>query len=155
MLIVDETGDPKRGSRIVLAAPQYLGKLGHVANGVVAVTSHWTDGSRHVPVGVKPARPASRLPKGKRDPAFHTKPALAWELIEQARAADIPFRLVVADSVYGEGEGENAQREARLFTARIPYIMGLRPSHGPWQVVEDERHPPAFTSRPPQRPSAC
>ncbi len=102
VLIVDETGDPKRGHRIVLAAQQYLGKLGHVANGVVAVTSHWTDGSRHVPLGVKPYRPASRLPKGRKDPAFHTKPALAWQLIEEARAAGIPFRLVVADSVYGE-----------------------------------------------------
>jgi SRSO17 transposase len=128
-------------SRIVLAAQQYLGKLGHVANGVVAVTSHWADGSRHVPLGVKPYRPASRLPKGRTDAAFHTKPDLAWELIEEARAADIPFRLVVADSVYGE----NAQLEARLFTARIPYIMGLRPSHGTWQVVADEAHPPAFT----------
>jgi SRSO17 transposase len=141
VLILDETGDPKRGQRIVLAAQQYLGKLGHVANGVVAVTSQWTDGTRHVPVGVKPYRPASRLSKGRRDSAFHTKPDLAWELIEEARAAGIPFRLVVADSVYGE----NLTLEARLFAAGIPYVMGLRPSHGTWQIVEDERHPPAFT----------
>lgn len=141
VLIVDETGDPKRGSRIVLAAQQYLGKLGHVANGVVAVTSHWTDGSRHVPLGVRPYRPASRLPQGRTDPAFHTKPQLAWELIQEARAAEIPFRLVVADSVYGE----SANLEAQLFAARIPYVMGLRPSHGTWQVVEDAQHPPAFT----------
>jgi SRSO17 transposase len=141
VLILDETGDPKRGHRIVLAAQQYLGKLGHVANGVVAVTSHWTDGTRHVPVGVKPYRPASRLPKGKADPAFHTKPDLAWTLIKEAREAGIPFRLVVADSVYGE----NARLEGRLFAAHIPYIMGLRPSHGTWQWVEDPKHPPAFT----------
>jgi len=141
VLIVDETGDPKRGHRIMLAAQQYLGKLGHVANGVVAVTSHWTDGSRHVPLGVKPYRPASRLPKGRKDPDFHTKPDLAWQLIAEARTAGIPFRLVVADSVYGE----NATLEAKLFAAQIPYVMGLRPSHGTWQVVEDERHPPAFT----------
>jgi SRSO17 transposase len=141
VLIVDETGDPKRGHRIVLAAQQYLGKLGHVANGVVAVTSHWADGARHVPLGVKAYLPASRLPKGRNDPAFHTKPALAWQLIEEARAAGIPFRLVVADSIYGE----NADLETKLFAARIPYIMGLRPSHGVWQWVEDEAHPPAFT----------
>jgi SRSO17 transposase len=141
VLIVDETGDPKRGSHIVLAAQQYLGKLGHVANGVVAVTSHWTDGSRHVPLGVKPYRPASRLPKGRKDPAFHTKPQLAWELIQEAQAAGIPFRLVVADSVYGE----SSDLEAKLFAAGIPYIMGLRPSHGTWQEVEDPKHPPAFT----------
>jgi len=141
VLILDETGDPKRGHRIVLAAQQYLGKLGHVANGVVAVTSHWADGSRHVPVGVKPYRPASRLPKGRKDPAFHTKPALAWQLIEEARVAGIPFRLVVADSVYGE----NADLEAKLFAAKIPYVMGLRPSHGTWQQVDDPANPPAFT----------
>jgi SRSO17 transposase len=141
VLILDETGDPKRGHRIVLAAQQYLGKLGHVASGVVAVTSQWTDGTRHVPVGVKPYRPASRLPKGRKDPAFHTKPALAWQLIEEARAAGIPFRLVVADSIYGE----NADLEAKLFVATIPYVMGLKPSHGTWQQVDDPANPPAFT----------
>lgn len=141
VLIVDETGDPKRGHRIVLAAQQYLGKLGHVANGVVAVTSHWTDGSRHVPLGVRPYRPASRLPKGKQDAAFQTKPQLAWALIQEARAAGTPFRLVVADSVYGE----SANLEAKLYAAQIPYIMGLRPSHGTWQLVEDPEHPPACT----------
>jgi SRSO17 transposase len=141
VLIVDETGDPKRGHRIELAAQQYLGKLGHVAGGVVAVTSQWADGSRQVPLGVKPYRPASRLPKGRKDPAFHTKPALAWQLIEEARTAGIPFRLVVADSIYGE----NAELEAKLFAAKIPYIMGLRPSHGTWQFVDDPSHPPAFT----------
>ncbi len=90
VLIVEETGDPKRGHRIVLAAQQYWGKLGsrgQVANGVVAVTSQWADGSRHMPLGVKAYRPASRLPKGRKDPDFHTKPALAWQLIEEARAA--------------------------------------------------------------------
>jgi SRSO17 transposase len=141
VLIVDETGDAKRGHRIELAAQQYLGKLGHVAGGVVSVTSQWTDGTRQVPLGVKPYRPASRLPLGKQDPAFATKPALAWELIDAARSAGIPFRLVVADSVYGE----SSQLEAHLVSAGIPYIMGLRPSHGTWQVVEDPRHPPAFT----------
>ena len=76
VLLVDETGDPKRGHRIVLAAQQHLGKPGmwHVAVGVVALTSHRTDGSLHVPLGVRPYRPASRLPKGRTDPAFRTKP---------------------------------------------------------------------------------
>jgi DDE superfamily endonuclease len=108
---------------------------------VVAVTSQWADGSRQVPLGVKPYRPASRLLKGRKDPAFHTKPDLAWQLIEDARAAGIPFRLVVADSVYGE----NLTLEARLSAAQIPDVMGLRPSHGTWQEVPDPAHPPAVT----------
>jgi SRSO17 transposase len=141
VLIVEETGDPKRGHRIVLAARQDLGQRGHVANGVVAVTSQWADGSRHVPLGVKPYRPADRWPKGRKDPDFQPKPALVWQLIEEARAADIPFRLVVADSIYGE----NADLEAKLFGAQIPSIRGLKPSHGTWQLVDDPANPPAFT----------
>src|ERR1035437_229466 len=38
VLIMDETGDRKRGHGLELAANQYLGKLGHTANGVV-----WSD----------------------------------------------------------------------------------------------------------------
>ncbi|MGX4689812.1 IS701 family transposase [Streptomyces sp. JNUCC 63] len=141
VLIIDETGDPKRGRGIVLAAQQYLGKLGHTANGVVSVTSHWADGTRHVPLGVRPYRPAARLPKGKADPAFATKPELAWQLIEQARGAGVPFRAVVADCVYGE----NPKLEGHLRAARIRYVLALRPSHGTWQFVDDPAHPPAFT----------
>ena len=95
----------------------------------------------HVPLGVKAYRPASRLPKGRKDPDFHTKPQLAWQLIEEAQAAGIAFRLVVADSIYGE----NGALEAKLFAAKIPYIMGLKPSHGTWERVDDPDHPPAFT----------
>jgi SRSO17 transposase len=141
VLIIDETGDPKRGRGIVLASQQYIGKLGHVANGVVSVTSHWADGAVHVPLGVRPYRPAGRLAKGKADPAFATKPELAWELIGEARAAGVPFRAVVADCVYGE----NPKLEERLRAARIRYVLALRPSHGTWQFVQDPARPPAFT----------
>ena len=77
VLIIDETGDRKRGHGIVLAAQQYFGKIGHTTGGVVSVTSHWADGMRHVPSGVRPYQPAARLPKGKADAAFATKPELA------------------------------------------------------------------------------
>ncbi|MDP9350002.1 MAG: IS701 family transposase [Chloroflexota bacterium] len=141
VLIVDETGDRKRGHGIELAANQYIGKLGHTANGVVSVTSHWSDGTRHVPLGVRAYRPKSRLPLGQADPRFHTKPELAWELIEEARKAGVPFRVVVADCVYGE----SPKLEQRLYRAKLKYILALRPNKGTWQLVEDEQHPPAFT----------
>ncbi len=143
VLIVDETGDRKRGHGIPFAAQQYIGKLGFTANGVVSVTSHWTDGTRHVPLGVKPYWPASRLPEGKKDPRFRTKPDLAWELIEEAWRSGIPFRAVVADCVYGE----HPTLTANLFCADIPYVVAIRSNHGVWQFVEDEANPPAFNPR--------
>jgi SRSO17 transposase len=143
VLIVDETGDRKRGHGIPFAAQQYIGKVGFTANGVVSVTSHWTDGTRHVPLGVKPYWPASRLPQGKQDPTFRTKPALAWELIEEAWRGGIPFRAVVADCIYGE----HPTFTANLFCADIPYVVALHSNHGVWQFVEDEANPPAFNPR--------
>lgn len=140
-LIIDETGDRKRGHGIALAATQYIGKLGHTTNGVVSVTSHWADGTRHVPLGGRPYCPARRLPLGMADPAFRTKPELAWDLIEEAHAAGVPFRVVVADCVYGE----NPKLEDRLYAAKIRYVLALRPNRGTWQFVEDEAHPQAFT----------
>jgi DDE superfamily endonuclease len=140
-LIVDETGDRKRGQGIVLAAQHWIGKLNFTATGGVSVTSHWADGTRQVPLGVRAYRPASRLPKGKADPAFHTKPELAWEVIEAACAAGLPFRVVLGDCV----SGENPKLEGRLFAAGLHSVLALRPHRGTWQFVEDPAHPPAFT----------
>jgi SRSO17 transposase len=140
VLIVDETGDRKRGHGIPFAAQQYIGKVGFTANGVVSVTSHWTDGTRHIPLGVKPYWPASRLPEGKQDPTFRTKPALAWELVEEAWRNGTPFRAVVADCIYGE----HPTFTANLFCADIPYVVAIHSNHGVWQFVEDPANPPAF-----------
>src|SRR5947209_4827901 len=143
VLIVDETGDRKRGHGIPFAAQQYIGKVGFTANGVVSVTSHWTDGTRHVPLGVKPYWPASRLPEGKKDPQFRTKPQLAWELIEEAWRSGVPFRAVVADCIYGE----HPTLTANLFCADIPYVVAIHSNHGVWQFVEDPANPPAFNPK--------
>jgi SRSO17 transposase len=38
-LIIDETGDPKNGKVTDYVARQYLGRLGKIDNGIVAVVS--------------------------------------------------------------------------------------------------------------------
>src|SRR5579885_511527 len=76
VLIVDETGDRKRGHRIPFAAQQYTGKLGHTANGVVSVTSQWADGTRHVPLGVCPTSPP-RACRARR-PTPPSAPSRRW-----------------------------------------------------------------------------
>jgi SRSO17 transposase len=115
VLIIDDTGDRKAGTATAHVARQYLGSVGKIDHGIVAVTTVWADARVYYPLHLKPYTPASRLPRGKADPAFRTKPQLAVELIEQARAAGVPFRAIVADCFYGDHLGfvealEAAQR---------------------------------------------
>jgi len=137
VLVIDETGDRKDGTKTAHVAHQYLGSLGKLANGIVAVTSLWADERVYYPLHVRPYTPAGRLSGGRQDPAFRTKPQLARELIATARQIGIPFRAVVADSLYGE----NAELEAALWSAQVPYVLALKPSHGVW-APEAEAHSP-------------
>src|SRR3954452_9046966 len=105
VLVIDETGDRKDGTKTAHVAHQYLGSVGRIANGIVSVTSLWADEDVYYPLHVVPYTPARRLPNGKDDPAFRTKPQLAVELIDAAIEAGFAFRAVVADCLYGEHPG--------------------------------------------------
>jgi hypothetical protein len=137
VLIIDETGDPKDGSKTPHVAKQYLGSLGKVANGIVAVSTVWADAAIYYPLHVRPYTPAGRLPGGKRDPAFRTKPQLAVELVDQAIAAGVSFRAVVADCLYGT----NAEFENTLWLAQLPFVLDLRPSRGSWGPADGPHTP--------------
>jgi len=128
VLVLDDTGDRKDGTKTAHVARQYLGVLGKVDNGIVAVTSLWADERVYSPLHVEPYTPAPRLPKGKHDPAFRTKPRIAVELVAAARAAGVPFRAAVADSFYGD----NVAFEGALHQAQVPYVLALKPSKGAW-----------------------
>ncbi|HVA90036.1 MAG TPA: IS701 family transposase [Chloroflexota bacterium] len=137
VLILDETGDRKDGTKTAHVGYQYLGSIGKIANGIVAVSSAWADEGVYYPLHIRPYEPAARLPRGKADPAFRTKPALAVALVTAARAAGIPFEAVVADSVYGE----NPSFEAALWEAGVPYVLSVHPSRGRWGPAEAAHTP--------------
>jgi SRSO17 transposase len=46
VLVIDDTGDRKAGKRTAHVARQWLGSVGKVDNGIVAVSSLWAGGSR-------------------------------------------------------------------------------------------------------------
>src|SRR6266511_3301564 len=73
-LVIDDTGDRKDGTATAHVARQYLGSVGKIDNGIVAVTSLWADERVYWPVHAVPYTPASRLPAGERDGRFRTKP---------------------------------------------------------------------------------
>jgi DDE superfamily endonuclease len=142
VLVVDDTGDRKDGRHTAHVARQYLGSVGKTDNGIVAVTSLWADERVYWPAHFTPYTPASRLPRGTRDPGFRTKPQLAVGLIDAARQAGISFRAVVADCFYGDNTGFT---EA-LGAAKVAYVLAVRPRKGTWAPAE-EAHTPQEAAR--------
>jgi SRSO17 transposase len=125
-LLLDDSGDRKRGRHTAHVARQYLGSIGKIDNGIVAVSTAWADPDVYYPLHVVPYTPARRLPKGRGDPGFATKAQLATRLISAALDLRIPFRAVVADGFYGPSESP-ALVEA-LTEARLPFVLALKPN---------------------------
>ena len=133
VVVIDETGDRKWGNKTAHVSRQYLGSIGKVDNGVVSVSSLWADEGVYYPTEVEPYTPAHWYEDGKGDGEFRTKPEIALELVVHVREKQIPFRAVVADSLYGEDRGFRrglAERE-------IGYVLALRPSHA-WRHREED-----------------
>ena len=142
VLVIDDTGDRKAGTKTAHVARQYLGSVGKTDNGIVAVTSLWASERVYWPAHVVPYTPASRLPKSKRDPGFRTKPQLAAELVQAAQQTGISFRAVVADCFYGDNVGFT---EA-LGAAKVAYVLAVKPRKGVWAPAE-EVHTPQEAAR--------
>jgi hypothetical protein len=131
-LVIDETGDRKDGKATAHVGKQYLGGIGKVDNGVVSVSSLYAEERLYYPLEVEPYTPEHHFEGGKKDPEFRTKPQIAWGLVEQALKMELPFRAVVADSLYGE----NTDFCETLLEANIPFVMALGPSYAWWAPPE-------------------
>src|SRR6266540_2031438 len=146
VLVTDDTGDRKDGRHTAHVARQYLGSVGKTDNGIVCVTSLWADARCYWPLHLVPYTPASRLPKGRRDPGFRTKPQLAAELVGAAQQAKIPFRAVVADCFYGDSTGF----VEALGRAGVRSVLALKPRKGTWAPA-DAAHTPVVATTDPAR----
>lgn len=124
VLIVDDTGVPKKGRATEGVKRQYIGQLGKTANGQVFVTSHYATENFHWPVEIVPYIPDVWLEKGKEDPAFKTKLELALQLVDRAKAMKLPFRAVIADNWYGR----TATFINGLDQRQVSYVVELDPS---------------------------
>jgi hypothetical protein len=136
-LVIDDSGDRKAGRHTAHVARQWLGSLGKTDNGIVCVSGLWADERVYWPIDVVPYTPASRLAKGKRDPGFRTKPQLAAELVQAARAAGIAFRAVVADCFYGDNTGF----VEALGRAGVAFVLAVKPRKGVWAPAEEAHTP--------------
>ena len=145
VLVIDETGDRKWGSKTAHIGRQYLGSIGKVDSGIVSVSALWADDRVYWPLSVEPFTPKHHFARGMNDPAYRTKPQIAVELVQQAVADGLPFRAVVADSFYGENE----TFRTGLVQLGVGYVLALRPSHAWWALVDqiNSLHEAARTAR--------
>src|SRR3954466_7720308 len=136
VLVLDETGFLKKGTRSAGVARQYAGTAGRIENAQVGVflayasrhgaafldralylPAEWTD---------DPGRClAAGIPEGT---GFATKPALARAMLERAFAAGVPAAWVTGDEVYGSDGGLRRWLEGQ----RRPYVLAVRANQYVW-----------------------
>lgn len=134
VLIVDETGDVKKGTQSVGVQRQYTGTAGRIENAQVAVYLTYAGLRGHALIDRALYLPASWTEDSVRcDEAgipaegqvFATKPALALRMIVAALDAGAPASWVTGDEVYGN---DPALRRA-LETRGVGYVLAVACSH--------------------------
>jgi SRSO17 transposase len=110
VLIVDETGFVKKGTKSAGVARQYSGTAGRIENSQVGVFAAYAssqgrgliDRELYIPKEWFTDRDRCRAAGIADEVEFATKPDLARRMIARALAADLPFGWVTADEAYGQ-----------------------------------------------------
>jgi SRSO17 transposase len=146
VLIIDDTGFPKKGKHSVGVARQYCGQLGKQDNCQVAVSLSLANEHYSVPVGFQLYLPkdwSADLKRRKKakvpaDIEFATKPEIALRLIDAAIAAGASPQIAVADAGYGVDTTFRDQLTAR----KLQYVVGVTKAVSVWPKGK-EPLPPA------------
>lgn len=113
VLIVDDTGFLKRGTRSAGVQRQYSGTAGRTENCQIGVFLAYAtprgrtliDRRLHLPTSWMQDRERCRRAGIGDDVAFETKVAMAKAMVRRAIADRIPFRWVTVDAAYGFSKG--------------------------------------------------
>jgi SRSO17 transposase len=129
-LIIDETGDRKKGDDTDYVKRQYIGNLGKIENGIVAVTAYGVIDGITFPLTFEVYKPKERLQNGDK---YLSKPEIAAHIIRELQALGFRFKLVLADSLYGES-GSNFIDV--LYELKLPFVVAIRSNHAVWLPKE-------------------
>ena len=97
-VVIDETGDRKKGKRTDYVARQYLGSIGKVDRGIVSVNAYGVYENITFPLLFKVFKPKGTLRQGEK---YQTKIELAVEILKELIEFGFKVDLVLADSLYG------------------------------------------------------
>jgi SRSO17 transposase len=164
VLVVDDSGLPKKGELSVGVASQYCGALGKVANCQVLVSLTLARGEVPLPVGLRLFLPPAWTADPQRcdvagvpaiEPTAQSKPAIALAEIDRLREAGLRFGCVLADAGYGASPTFRHGLDARGLSWAVgvactqlvsPTTVRLRPSRTP--TGRPSKHP--VPNRPPR-----
>lgn len=133
VLVVDETGDLKKGVHSVGVQRQYTGTAGRIENAQVAVFMAYASRHGHTLIDRRIYLPESWTNDPERCaqagiPAtieFATRSQLADDMITAALHAHTPVRWVTADEAYGN----NTQLRTRLRRHGLGYVLAISRDH--------------------------
>jgi SRSO17 transposase len=132
-VIIDETGDRKKGKKTDYVAKQYLGSvlkdtathMGKIDNGIVSVNAYGVYQNITFPLIFKIFKPKGTL---KPEDKYQTKIQLVSSIIEELIDFGFNIELVLADSLYGEA----SCFIRKLEQYELPWIVAIRNNHGVW-----------------------
>ena len=133
VLVVDETGDLKKGVHTVGVQRQYTGTAGRIENAQVGVFLAYAGRHGHTLIDRRIYLPESwTTDRERREQAgvpntitFATRSQLADDMITAAVQARVPARWVAADEAYGN----NTALRARLREHGLGYVLAVSRDH--------------------------
>jgi SRSO17 transposase len=140
VLIVDETGFLKKGTKSVGVQRQYSGTAGRIENCQVGVFLAYAgpkghaflDRDLYLPEGWAADAARRRAAGVPADVAFRTKPELARAMLERALEAGVPAGWVAGDEVYGSDRRLRVWLEMR----GIPYVLAVKRTEPLWAATD-------------------
>jgi SRSO17 transposase len=143
VLIVDETGFLKKGTKSAGVQRQYSGTAGRIENCQIGVFLSYAspkgrtflDRALYLPQGWAEdaeRRQAAGIPETVE---FATKPELARRMLEHAFAAAVPASWVTGDEIYGDDPELRHWLEAE----RRSYVLAVSCNHSLWHRGQQER----------------
>lgn len=143
ILVVDETGDVKKGERTVGVQRQYTGTAGRIENSQVGVFLTYTTTIGHTLIDRELYLPRSWTNDRKRcaaagvpeDTKFATKTTLAQRMILRALDDGLPAAWVAGDEVYGAATTLRETLEDR----GVGYVLAVACNHQVPTATGDHR----------------
>jgi len=136
VLVVDETGFLKKGSKSVGVKRQYSGTAGRIENCQIGVFLAYASPQgrtlldRELYLPQEWAEDPSRREEAgvPQEVVFHTKPQLAQAMLQRALEGGVPAAWVIGDEVYGSDRRLRVWLEQK----KMPHVLAIKSNEPLW-----------------------